>query len=265
MFKSAFTAVLLVSVIFTAAIAGDTVTFQGMTTTEAGDPLMLTGKLTKPQGDGPFAAVVLLHGCSGPGSWDDMWAERLKEWGYVTLAVDSFGPRGQGSICRDPYIVRVEERAKDAYAAKSYLAGIPYVDSNRIAVMGMSHGGWTILYAINTDWFAEVKQRSDPFRAAIAFYPFCLERLKRFNAPLLILIGEADTSMSAELCQKMQKACMEEGTEHEVIVKVYPGATHCFDWEGYYRRTFGRAAEYDPVAAADANIRVREFLGKHLQ
>ena len=67
MFKSAFTAVLLVSVIFTAAIAGDTVTFQGMTTTEAGDPLMLKGKLTKPQGDGPFAAVALLHGCSGPG------------------------------------------------------------------------------------------------------------------------------------------------------------------------------------------------------
>jgi len=265
MFKSAFTAALLVSVIFTAAIAGDTVTFKGMTTTEAGDPLMLTGKLTKPQGDGPFAAVVLLHGCSGPKRWNDMWAERLAEWGYVTLAVDSLEPRGKSNICRDVYLVRAEVRAKDAHAAKSYLAGLPFVDSNRIAVMGMSHGAWTTLYAVNTDWFAEVKQRSDPFRAAVAFYPFCLSRLKRFNAPLLILIGEADTSMSAELCQNMQKACMEEDTEHEVILKVYPGATHCFDWEGFYRRAFGRTVRYDPAAAADANVRVREFLGKHLQ
>lgn len=266
MFKSAFTAALLISVIFTAANAGDTVTFKGMTVNEDGTPLMLTGKLTKPQGDGPFAAVVLLHGCSGPESWNDMWAERLKEWGYVTLAVDSFGPRGQGSICRDPFIVRFEERAKDAYAAKSYLAGIPYVDSNRIAVMGMSHGGWTILYAINTDWFAGVKQSPDPFRAAITLYPLCLARLKGFNAPLLILIGEADGIMSAKQCQDLQKSCMEEDPEHEVILKVYPGATHCFDWEGYTRRiSGGRMLEYDPAAAADANVRVREFLGKHLQ
>jgi dienelactone hydrolase len=266
MFKRTIIATLLIFIIFTAANASDIVTFKGMTANKAGTPLMLTGKLTKPQGNGPFAAVVLLHGCSGPESWNDMWAERLKEWGYVTLAVDSFAPRGQGSICRDTNIVRFEERAKDAYAAKSYLAGIQFVDSNRIAVMGMSHGGGTIMYAINTDWFAEVKQRPDPFRAAITLYPLCQPRLKGFNSPLLILIGGADRMMGAKPCQDLKKAWMEEDAEHEVILKVYPGATHCFDWEGYSRRTVGgRLMEYDPAAATDANARVRDFLGKYLQ
>jgi hypothetical protein len=30
-----------------------------------GNPVMLTGILTKPEGKGPFSAVVLLHGASG--------------------------------------------------------------------------------------------------------------------------------------------------------------------------------------------------------
>jgi dienelactone hydrolase len=65
--------------------------------------------------------------------------------------------------------------------------------------------------------------------------------------------------------QDLQKSCMEEDPEHEVILKVHPGATHCFDWEGYTRRIFGgRMLEYDPAAAADANVRVRELFGKHL-
>jgi hypothetical protein len=45
----------------TSVIAADIVTFKGMDITAAGTPLILTGKLTKPQGNGPFPAVVLLH------------------------------------------------------------------------------------------------------------------------------------------------------------------------------------------------------------
>ena len=45
------------------------------------------------EGDGPFPAVVLLHGCSGVAPRSRMWAEKLNSWGYATLIVDSFGPR----------------------------------------------------------------------------------------------------------------------------------------------------------------------------
>ena len=53
---------LLVMGIVTSVASADNVTFKGATSTEGGELLMLTGNLTKPHGDGPFGAVVLLHG-----------------------------------------------------------------------------------------------------------------------------------------------------------------------------------------------------------
>ena len=58
--------------------------------------------LAKPEGDGPFPAVVLIHGCSGTErntAHQTVWrglnrhAGLLNANGYVTLIVDSFGPR----------------------------------------------------------------------------------------------------------------------------------------------------------------------------
>src|SRR3972149_5417972 len=56
-------------------------------------------ELRRPPGQGPFPALVLLHGCSGITSVQRDWAERLSEWGYVTLIVDSFGPREVRNVC----------------------------------------------------------------------------------------------------------------------------------------------------------------------
>ena len=113
---------LLMIGIVASVFAGEIVTFKGATKTTDGDLLVLTGKLTKSQGKQRFPAVVLLHGCNGIGSWDEMWSKRLKEWGYVTLAVDSFGPRGVSSSCDNPLRIMPDTRRKDAHAAKSYLA-----------------------------------------------------------------------------------------------------------------------------------------------
>lgn len=45
--------------------------------------VQLVGYLARPQGSGPFPAVVVLHGCGG--FHQDMlaWADRLRRWGYV--------------------------------------------------------------------------------------------------------------------------------------------------------------------------------------
>jgi dienelactone hydrolase len=245
--------------------AAEIVTFKGVTKTKDGDLLMLTGKLAKPQGEGRFPAVVLLHGCSGSTPREEIWAERLKEWGYVTLAVDSLGPRGETSICGNPMRIMPDTRGKDAHAAKSYLAGLPFVDSNRIAVMGWSHGGWTTLFAVQNPPYSEIKQRTDPFRAAIAFYPYCLAKLQRCAAPLLILIGESDDWCPAERCQKMEKIWMPGDTHQKVSLKVYPGAHHGFDFEGIDTTVSGHRILYNEDAAADSIIQVKNFLGAHMK
>ena len=60
----------------------------------------MQGYLRQPRDPGPSPAVVLLHGCNG--GWqqlDERWGARIGSWGYVTLTVDRFGPRGIISTC----------------------------------------------------------------------------------------------------------------------------------------------------------------------
>src|SRR5579875_1622023 len=102
---------------------------------------VINGVLTKPDGPGPFPAVVLLHGCSGPGTNLAFWAHWLRERGYAALAIDSFAPRGVHEICTDFSRVTANERLGDAFGGLDYLASQPFVDPNRIAVMGFSNGG----------------------------------------------------------------------------------------------------------------------------
>lgn len=256
----------------TAVTAADDITFKGTTKINGGDFVLLKGKLTKPQADGPFPAVVLLHGCSGIQKSQDDWASRLATWGYVSLQVDSFNPRGTSDICGNSRRVPFEIRTQDAIDAKSFLCTLPFVDSNKIAIIGWSHGGSTTLSSVSISNFVGLAGKSridlfpkqeEPFRAAIAFYPYCAGQLEDSNAPLLILAGELDTWCPALLCQTKMPSGK---STHEVVLKIYPGAHHAFDWEGVdLVRLQRHRLLYNPEALADSINQVREFLAKHLK
>ena len=224
--------------------------------------LTLTGRLTKPIGEGPFPAIVLLHGCGGiTANRDNRWVEKLISWGFVTLQVDSLGPRGINSVCnykREESLAFVQRRVQDAYDARSYLARLSFVDKNEIAVMGWSHGGWTTLGAILNE--------QNAFRAAIAFYPVCSGNLSELKIPLLILIGEKDDWTPARACRAMLPA---GETSPERILKVYPGAYHGFDNVGANVSVMGASGAhrllYDQEAAEDAAIQVRNFLKMNIR
>ena len=125
----------------------------------------LSSWLAKPRGDGPFPAVVLMHGCSGTErttTHRTVWrglnnhAALLNDYGYVTLIVDSFGPRGITDSCQtggkyDPVQVG------DANAAFDHLASLPFVDAKRIGFVGLSRGGGTALHLpMPKPYFVEV-------------------------------------------------------------------------------------------------------------
>jgi dienelactone hydrolase len=230
-----------------------------------GNPLLLMGVLTKPEGHGPFPAIVFLHGWCGhefgkPRS--ESWVSRLVDWGYVTLQLDSFSTRNVSNECSDKtemFLLSLA-RVKDAYDAKDFLAEHPFVDRNRIALLGWSFGGRTSLYVL----LKQIKPQSKetPFKAAIAFYPYCDMPLYNLNAPLLILTGESDDLLKAKWCTEMMPS---EQPDLEIILKIYPGAYHDFDWEGMDELYEGHRLLYDPVAAKDAINQVKKFLGKHLK
>jgi dienelactone hydrolase len=264
MFKKIAITVMLTFITSTSVIAADIVTFKSSDTTETGTPLMLTGKLTKPEGDSPFPAVVCLHGCGGISRRDNRWVERLSSWGYVTLQVDSFGPRGKSSICTYTQLISPVTRAQDAHDAKVFLAGFPFVNKDKIGVMGWSHGGWTTIHAISPK--IAIRNKDNLFKAAIAFYPYCDLPLSKLDGPLLILIGDYDDWTPARLCSQMMPF---KKASDEVTLKIYPKAYHAFDAEGMDRYEQGSRDRhrllYNPAAASDSIIRVREFLEKHLK
>lgn len=222
----------------------------------------LTGYLARPAGEEPRPAIILLHPCFGISRAEEMWSDRLVSWGYVVLSVDSFTPRGFDNIC-DGRVGGGGEttpwrRALDAYGAKQYLSTRPFVDSARIAVMGMSHGGWTVLEIIKRSTSESLAMK--PFQAAIAFYPICSVP-EPINTPSLILTGDMDQWTPAVLCEpyldKLQP-------QHEISMKVFAGAYHGFDIVGVDTIDTGYIVRYNQKAADEAFRMSREFLEEWL-
>lgn len=104
-------------------------------------PASLQGTLVLPEGEGPFPAVVFMHG-SGPErrGVSFHFADRFARAGVAALIYDKRGTGGsQGGHPRDPYI----DLAGDAVAAVRRLGEYPSIDADRIGLWGLSEGGWT--------------------------------------------------------------------------------------------------------------------------
>jgi dienelactone hydrolase len=226
-------------------------------------PALLWGYLDKPAGGGPFPAVVMLHGCNGlspDGPPSTAW---LSEQGYVTLMVDSLGPRKLESGCFGD--IGAAERVLDAYGAAAYLSGLPFVDGERLAVMGWSQGGSSALDAVIEEGIGQPLGR--PFRAAVAVSPWC-GYAKALYAPALILTGEADQWTPARFCRRTVEALPAHSAPAEIVV--YPDVHHGFTApelaEGRYFDAGNRRywLQYDDAAARDALARAKTFLAGHL-
>jgi dienelactone hydrolase len=252
-----FVLVLAIFGILVSEAVADTVEFKGV-------GLTLTGKLSKPDGNGPFPAVVLLHASTGITSSYDAWMDRFSKWNYVTLLVDSFSPRKIKKDTGSPSKISSKKRIQDAYAAKAYLATLNYVDRQRIAVMGWSYGGVTSTLAITT--YSGIQNQEDYFRAGIAFYPGCRKDVRAtLKAPLLVLYGEKDNWTPASKCKnKLERALKREKASPELLFKIYPNTHHGFDIKGMNKKVRGRQLKYNPESAADAIEQIKRFLGKHM-
>ena len=224
------------------------------------DRQAIPAALHKPEGDGPFPAVVIMHDCSGLGPRSSgspaRWARELLQQGYVVLIPDSFTPRGfDNGVCTVPGNqqrgVRGLARAADAYAALGALRALAYVQRDRIGIMGGSHGGSATLATMVTPRNAKdplAGAKADGFAAGLALYPGCTGTYGEWStthasgnigpmtgyagvykplAPLLILAGEKDDWTPAEPCRQMAEVARAQGLPMDI--HVYPGAHHSFD------------------------------------
>jgi dienelactone hydrolase len=243
--------------------------------------LALHATLYRPQGSGPFAAVVALHDCGGlphrpmtQAQLYDQWAQLLVAQGFVVLLPDSFGSRGLHSQCREPdrKIHASRERVADANAARLWLQAQSYIKPDHISLLGWSNGGVAALWAIRPS--AAPQDGGADFRSAVALYPNChrsRETAWSARVPTLILVGSADDSTSAATCQQMVAGAHDRSARVQIVV--YPGAHHEFDRANTpIRLRVGLVNTADPSGRAhggtnpgarnDALKRVPEWLAK---
>lgn len=152
--------VLLAAIATTAAGAPEEVTFPS-------GNLTLHGFIHRPQGSGPFPAILYNHGSEPrPGSKPEL-ARVFTENGYVLFVPHR---RGQGRSAADGRVLSGgalavnELQLPDQLAALAWLRGLEYVDKDRIAVAGCSFGGIQTILMVG-----ENADRKLGLRAAVDF------------------------------------------------------------------------------------------------
>ncbi len=115
-------------------------------TYRSGD-ITIAGTLTRPEGDGPFPAVVLLTG-SGPQDRNEalmghkpflLLSDTLTRAGYAVLRTDDRGVGGTGG---DLNQATYADLAADAAAGVGFLRASSDVDPARVGLFGHSEGGY---------------------------------------------------------------------------------------------------------------------------
>jgi dienelactone hydrolase len=223
---------------------------------------LISAGLYRPTGDGPFPAVIALHGCAGrPGpTGEQALAERFTEHGYLVLAVDSFGPRGISEQCNG--VTAAADRMSDAYGALGWLASQTFAIPTRIALLGFSQGA-DIGLSIAASGDGAQRPGAATFAVAILYYPYCRPDGAVVKMPTLVLVGELDDWASAKECRAMMALRSGTGAAERLIV--YPGAQHAFNFIGLRdrpRTLYGHHLAYDEAADHAASEAAIAFLAE---
>ena len=221
----------------------------------------------QPEEKGPFPVVLVIPGCEGV--YPDRTQSRvdwLTDQGYMAVVVDSHTGRGldKDVVCGG-YALWGAERAGDVYVALDYVRQLPNADHDRIALLGYSHGGWTIFDTFSYNGQTPYALESIPdnllslVKAAVTYYPYCdipsRARLTyNSSIPLLTLNAGQDKTVDAESCEVLLRSWKDQ--ELPVTTITYPDVDHGFDVSNH--------KNYSPVVHQQALQQVAQFLKKNL-
>ena len=210
------------------------------------------GYFARPQGAGPFPAVIVIQEWWGLNEHLKNVAKRYAREGYVALAPDLY----HGNVTADPNeagklmgALNREEAVKDLLGAVQHLKGLKEVRGDRIGVTGFCMGG---SYALL------LPCRTKEIRAAAPYYGEIPDEaaLRNLACPILYVYGDADFWITKEEVKRLEASLKKLGKTGEV--KIYPGAPHAF-----FNDT--RKDVYRQTEAQDAWRRTLDFFAKHLK
>lgn len=216
--------------------------------------------VARPDGNGPFPAVLILHSCAGFDGFDAVAADRLVPLGYVAVALDALGRREPTGACGNDNGAGYTAEVTAAWATLAWMRAQPYIAADRLAIIGFSMGADALLALVDPPG----AQATPPagLRAAVAFEPSCDGTKPNVRVPLAIFDGDADQIAPAAPCAALARAASSNGTA--VQITTYQGATHGFNVPGPDRTFYGQPMRFDPEATADAARQTVSFLKQYL-
>lgn len=216
--------------------------------------LTLRGTLYMPNGEGPFPAIVFVHG-SGPETADNSSysAKWLAKNGFIALAFDKRGAGESDGSDTDWQRFSFDSLANDVVAAIDYLKTRVDVNTKQIGLFASSQGGWVGARALAmTDDIAYIIMRSVSATTVGADRVF--ERSARLRSEG---ISEADIEKSKEM--QLVEAKRSEG-ENDPWVELFnkyrsePWFQHVYPFKDplaepimSYRKWYASIVDFDPV------------------
>lgn len=179
--------------------------------------------VARPDGEGPFPVVILIHEFFGLNESITGKAKGLAEEGYLVIAPDTFRGSTTAWIPRAIYqvITTPPERVnQDLDTVFAWLATQPDARIERTGIVGFCYGGRASLsYSLHNNRLA----------ATVIFYgspetdPAVLKSLP---GPVLGIFGGADQSIPVAEVQAFEAALGQAGIPNEITL--YPGQPHAF-------------------------------------
>ena len=176
---------------------------------------------------GTRPGVLVVHEWWGLNDYAKRRARLLAQLGFVAFAADMYGDNrvtdeaGQAKEWMQEITTDVEIWRERAGLALDQLKASGMVDGDRLAAIGYCFGGGTVL---------QMAYGGAPVRGVAAFHaslPAAPEEAKdKITAEILVLHGQADSFVAAEVVQNFQAKLDEAGANWEM--NIYGGARHGF-------------------------------------
>jgi len=209
-----------------------------------------SGFFARPQAEGEFPAVVMIHENRGLRPEIRQMAEELAKEGYLVLAVDLFGGR----------IVESQDEARALTSAFNQAAGTANMraaatylraqGATKIASLGWCFGGRQSI---------ELAVSGEPLDATVVYYgggmATTTARLAPIKWPVLGIFGDQDQVIPVAMVQQFEQSLDTLGVENEIYM--YPGVGHAF--------ANPSGMNYAPDETQDAWAKTLSFLDRHLK
>ena len=219
-------------------------------TTFQSESRQLEGYLARPEGEGSFPGIVVIHEAFGLNENMKDITRRFADQGYIALAVDLFAGRNRAMcmfrVMSGLLMNPLNNRGiHDLKAALTFLSDQPGVDNSRLGAVGYCMGGGFAIAWACTD---------DRLKAIAPYYASNPRPLEAVNRLCPVVGSYPGSDFTTRNGQKLDVELERYQVPHDI--KIYPGAKHSF-----FNDT---SKNYNAAAAQDSWERVLAFFGGHL-